>query len=56
MQNNKVLLAVVALFIPPLAVYLKDGSITNNFWINLALTILGFGVAGILHALYIIFK
>jgi uncharacterized membrane protein YqaE (UPF0057 family) len=56
MQDNKIVLAIVSLFIPPLAVFLKEGKITNNFWINLVLTFLLFGVGGILHALYIIFK
>jgi uncharacterized membrane protein YqaE (UPF0057 family) len=53
-MDNKVLQAIVAFFIPPLAVYMKYGKIDNNFWINIVLTILG-GVPGMLHAWYLIF-
>jgi uncharacterized membrane protein YqaE (UPF0057 family) len=56
MDNNKVLKIVLAIFIPPLAVYLHEGKITNNFWINLVLTLVLFGIGGILHALYLILK
>ncbi len=56
MKDNKLVLIILALFIPPLAVFLKEGKITTNFWINLALTILLFGIGGILHALYVILK
>jgi len=52
-MDNKVLQVIVALFIPPLAVYMKNGKIDNAFWINVVLTLLG-GLPGILHALYVI--
>ena len=52
-MDNKVLQVIVALFIPPLAVYMKTGKIDNAFWINVVLTLLG-GLPGILHALYVI--
>ncbi len=54
-MDNKVLQVIVALFIPPLAVYMKKGTIDNTFWLNLVLWFLG-GVPGILHALYVILK
>lgn len=54
-MDNKFLQVIVALFIPPLAVYMKNGKIDNAFWINLVLTFLG-GVPGMLHALYVILK
>lgn len=56
MKDNKLVLIILALFIPPLAVFLKEGKISNNFWINLVLTFLLFGIGGILHALYVILK
>ncbi len=52
-MDNKILQVIVSLFIPPLAVYMKNGKINNAFWINVVLTILG-GIPGILHALYVV--
>jgi uncharacterized membrane protein YqaE (UPF0057 family) len=52
-MDNKILQVVVSLFIPPLAVYMKNGKIDNPFWINVVLTVLG-GIPGILHALYVV--
>jgi uncharacterized membrane protein YqaE (UPF0057 family) len=56
MDSNKVLKIVLAIFIPPLAVYLHEGKITGNFWINLVLTFVLFGIGGIIHALYLVLK
>ena len=53
-MDNKALQFIVSLFIPPLAVYMKNGQIDNTFWLNVVLTILG-GVPGMLHAWYVIF-
>jgi len=47
---NIYLMALLAVLLPPLAVYLNAG-ITRKFWINLLLTMLGF-VPGAMHALY----
>jgi uncharacterized membrane protein YqaE (UPF0057 family) len=52
-MDNKILQVIVSLFIPPLAVYMKNGRIDNAFWINIVLTLLG-GVPGVLHALYVV--
>jgi uncharacterized membrane protein YqaE (UPF0057 family) len=52
-MDNKILQVIVALFIPPLAVYMKNGKVDNAFWINIVLTLLG-GVPGVLHALYVV--
>ena len=49
-MDNKVLQVIVALFIPPLAVYMKKGTIDNDFWINVVATFLG-GLPGVVHAL-----
>jgi uncharacterized membrane protein YqaE (UPF0057 family) len=55
-MDNKVVKIIIALFIPPLAVYLHEGKVTQNFWIDLALWVLLFGIGGIAYALYIILK
>ena len=46
------LLFVLAIFLPPLAVYLKKGA-RMSFWINVVLTF--FFLPGTLHALLIVF-
>lgn len=43
---------IIALFIPPLGVFLQEG-LGKHFWINLILTFLLF-IPGVIHALYII--
>jgi uncharacterized membrane protein YqaE (UPF0057 family) len=65
-STNTLLLVIIAILIPPLAVYIHEGDINNKFWISVLLTILGyviFGFAGILflgslpgilYALYVI--
>ena len=45
-------LIIVAIFLPPLAVFLTSG-ISKDFWINLLLTIL-FWVPGVVHAIYLV--
>ncbi|WP_404784116.1 YqaE/Pmp3 family membrane protein [Altericista sp. CCNU0014] len=45
---------LVAIFLPPLAVFLTVG-IGLPFWINLALTFLGY-IPGIVHAIWVIAK
>jgi uncharacterized membrane protein YqaE (UPF0057 family) len=55
-MDNKVVKIIIALFIPPLAVYLHENKITKNFWIDLALWVFLFGIGGIAYALYIILK
>lgn len=47
------LLILIAILVPPLAVFLTVG-LSLQFWINVLLTILGY-VPGILHALWVIF-
>ncbi len=65
-STNTLLLILIAILIPPLAVYIHEGDINNRFWISVLLTILGyllFGFAGIfflgslpgiIYALYVI--
>lgn len=47
------LLVVLSIFIPPLAVYLYEDAITNNFWIDLLLTLF-FWIPGIIYALLVV--
>ncbi|MBY6157184.1 YqaE/Pmp3 family membrane protein [Pseudooceanicola nitratireducens] len=47
-----ILRILIAIFIPPLGVFLQVG-LGGAFWLNLLLTILGY-IPGILHAVYII--
>ncbi|MGB2202836.1 YqaE/Pmp3 family membrane protein [Pseudooceanicola atlanticus] len=47
-----ILRILIAIFIPPLGVFLQVG-LGGAFWLNLLLTILGY-IPGIVHALYII--
>jgi uncharacterized membrane protein YqaE (UPF0057 family) len=56
-MDDKVVKIIIALFIPPLAVYMHEGkTITKNFWITLVLWVLLFGIGGIAYALYVILK
>ena len=52
--TNKLLLVIIAIFIPPLAVGLKSG-IGGALILNIILTLL-FYLPGLLHALWIILK
>lgn len=52
-EVNTLLLVIIAILLPPLAVYLFEGSITTNFWIDLILTLL-FWLPGIIFALIVI--
>ncbi|KAK9763749.1 hypothetical protein K7432_009310 [Basidiobolus ranarum] len=54
LTSNEILELLLALFLPPLAVFLKRG-IKADFWINLGLTLLGW-IPGVVHAWYVIIK
>ncbi|MFW6252851.1 MAG: YqaE/Pmp3 family membrane protein [bacterium] len=51
---SDLLMIILAVFIPPLAVFLKVG-IRGAFWLNILLTIF-FAVPGMIHALWIVMK
>lgn len=53
-EVNTVVLAILAIFIPPLAVYLFDDAVTANFWVDLLLWFL-FIIPGIVFAFLVIF-
>jgi len=48
------LLIIIALILPPLAVFLYEGTLNIRFWICLLLTIFGFWILGIIYALIVI--
>jgi uncharacterized membrane protein YqaE (UPF0057 family) len=48
-----VLLVILAILIPPLAVFLHQGEINNRFWISLVLTLL-FVLPGVIYSLLVV--
>ncbi len=52
-DTNTLLLVILAIFLPPLAMYLYEGDTTNRFWISLVLTILGI-LPGVIYTLVVI--
>lgn len=52
-ETDKVLLVILAILIPPLAMYLYEGSWTKRCTVNLILTLLC-GLPGMIHALVVI--
>lgn len=52
-DTNTLLLAILAILLPPLAVYLHEGEINTKFWISLLLTLL-FILPGIIYALIVV--
>jgi uncharacterized membrane protein YqaE (UPF0057 family) len=50
---SKPVMILLAIFVPPVAIYLHQGGINQTFWINLVLTFLG-GIPGCIHALYVV--
>ncbi len=54
LQTNTLLMVIIAILIPPLAVFLKKG-IGLHLILNIVLTLI-FYVPGLIHALYVILK
>ncbi len=52
-STNTLLLAILAILLPPLAVYLHEGTINSKFWIALVLTLL-FWLPGVIYALIVV--
>ncbi len=52
-STNQVLLVILAILLPPLAVYLHEGEINNKFWLDLILTLLFF-LPGVIYALIVV--
>lgn len=53
-DTNRLLLVIIAILIPPLGVYLKEG-LGLHFFLNIILTLMGF-VPGQIHALWRILR
>ncbi|CAM4381574.1 YqaE/Pmp3 family membrane protein [Vibrio astriarenae] len=54
MENNKLLMIIICVLLPPLGVFIKFG-LGSQFIINLILTLLFF-VPGMVHALWLVLK
>lgn len=52
-DTDTLLLVILAILLPPLAIYLHQGEINNKFWLGLILTLL-FWLPGIIYALIVI--
>ncbi|MCL1049069.1 YqaE/Pmp3 family membrane protein [Shewanella abyssi] len=54
MDTNKLLLIIIAILLPPVAVFLKSG-VGKDLVINIILCLLFF-IPGVLHALWVVTK
>lgn len=54
-DTDTLLLVILAILIPPLAVGIYEGGLTNRFWISLLLTLLFF-LPGMIYALIVILE
>jgi len=52
-EESTVLLVILAILLPPLAVYLHEDEINTRFWISIVLTLL-FWIPGVIYALIIV--
>jgi len=50
---EQIVLIILAIFIPPLAVYLHQGEVNSKFWISLVLTLL-FWLPGMIYSLLVV--
>ncbi|OAV45925.1 hydrogenase expression protein [Lewinella sp. 4G2] len=53
MDDGDILLIILAILLPPLAVFLHQGEINTKFWISLVLSLLFF-LPGVIYALLVI--
>jgi uncharacterized membrane protein YqaE (UPF0057 family) len=52
-STNTLLLVILAILLPPLAVYLHEGTLNSRFWLSLILTLL-FWLPGVIYALIVV--
>ncbi len=52
-SSDQIVEIILAIFLPPLGVYLHEGTITTNFWISLVLTIL-FWIPGSIFSVLVV--
>ncbi|MFG0260871.1 MAG: YqaE/Pmp3 family membrane protein [Novipirellula sp. JB048] len=51
--QNTLVKVILAILLPPLAVFMHSG-LGTQFWLNLVLTIVGFWIIGVIHALIVV--
>ncbi len=52
-STNTILLVILAILLPPLAVFLHENALNGKFWLSLLLTLL-FWLPGVIYALYVV--
>ena len=52
-STNTLLLVILAILLPPLAVYLHENAINGKFWLSILLTLL-FWIPGVIYALIVV--
>lgn len=52
-STNTILLVILAVLLPPLAVYLHENAFNGKFWLSLLLTLL-FWLPGLIYALFVV--
>lgn len=52
-QQNTLLKVILAILLPPLAVFMERG-VGTQFVLNIVLTLVGFWIVGIVHALIVV--
>ncbi|TWT54886.1 Proteolipid membrane potential modulator [Rubripirellula amarantea] len=52
-NQNTLLKVVLAILLPPLAVFMDKG-IGTQFFLNVVLTLIGFWIVGVIHALIVV--
>lgn len=52
-HNKDIIRIILSVLLPPLGVAMQVGVNDKHFWINIALTIMGY-LPGVIHAIYII--
>lgn len=55
MDSKDLVALAVTIFVPPVGVAIKTGFGTH-FWVNLALTLFGFYLPGLVHGIYVVLK
>jgi uncharacterized membrane protein YqaE (UPF0057 family) len=53
MDGKDLVTLIVTIFVPPVGVAIKSGFGTH-FWVNLALTLFGFYIPGLIHGVYVV--
>jgi len=54
-SREDLLLIIIAVLLPPLAVFLEEG-LDLQFVINLVLTVISFWILGVVHAVWIVLR